>query len=163
MYVTAMWLRSPRRERGVNVYVHWHPDGLPEDPWKIANDPGPDDRNLRGVGLQPGGNYVEAYLDIALEDDGYELELVVGALRQMPQRMQASTDNPIWLDYPEQAPRVYVRFWLNDLIADPETNRDVYTLLARPIVGLLQRRVPVLPDLATRQATRVRRQQSAGG
>jgi hypothetical protein len=152
MYITAMLLRSPRRERGVNVYVHLHPDGLPVDRQRLPNDPGPEAREYRIESLPPGGNDVEAYVDLALKDEDYDLPLVIEALRYMAKHISASTTNQVNLDYPtDQSPLVSVRFWVTNMFADPETKRDVYGLLRKPIEGLLQKRIPTLPPLASRQ------------
>lgn len=155
MYITAVWLRSARKQRGVNVYVHWHPDGLPEAPWRIANDPGPDARELRREELRPGGNQVEAYIDMVLADDDYSVDRVKKALDQMTRVIVAGAPNPVSKEFgAEGEPTVRIRFSISNLIADPETTRHIYDLLRVTLVDHLSTKVKTLPELAVRQRAR---------
>jgi hypothetical protein len=152
MYITAMWLRSPRKERGVNVYVHWHESGLPTNRWEIANNPGSDARDLRRTELRPGGNGVEAYVDIVLEDEEDTHERVVQALAQMAGSIDTDTSNLVNHEFNiEDDHRVGVRFSINNLMADRETKQAVYSLLRTTLVNHLRERVPMLPDAADRR------------
>jgi hypothetical protein len=155
MYITAMWLRSARKERGINIYVHRHPDGLPENPWRVANDPGPEARELRRQEIRPGGNYVEAYIDMVLADDDYSVDRVTNALDQMANVIADGAPNPVIQEFgAEGGPTVRIRFSISNLIADPETTRHIYELLRATLVDHLSRNVNTLPDPALRQRAR---------
>lgn len=133
MYITAMWLRPPRKDRGVNIYIHKHPDGLPfgGDIAKISQDPGPDERSLRRIEARPGGNRVEAYLDIAVEDKDYSLERLETALDQVREILDLGTmENPLQIDVPlENGRRICLRFSVSDSMAGPESKRRIFALL----------------------------------
>lgn len=83
MYITANWLYQPKTEvRGLNVDVHRNPGGiLPGSKDTV----GPVikqavETSSEAVAtyyeLTPGGNRVEAYLDLVFEDDIYDFELI---------------------------------------------------------------------------------------
>ncbi len=155
MYLTAMRLqRPPEGSWGINIYVHWHPDGLPnrEDPWQTVNNPGPDDRNRREVQLKPGGNRVRAYVDMVLEDEKYTHDLVDAALDRMAAIIAEGVSNPVREDCgPDPTTFVGVRF--GNPWADREGMIGDYALLHDRLKKYLREKLLVLPSEDERRAT----------
>ena len=88
MYVTAMWVRRGD-DMGINVFVHRHDtdelvDWLEENGerwWTLPEDfPGEADRGASSFALKPGGNSVQAYMDVILRDRDWTLDAVRKAL-----------------------------------------------------------------------------------
>ena len=79
MYITAMWLRSPRTgSEGVNVVIYKHPGGLPHggDLQEIIKNPGRKEEAIRYSELEPGGNRVQASLVLVLDDADYDRDRI---------------------------------------------------------------------------------------
>lgn len=157
MYLSVMRLQRPNAGPwGVNIYTYWHPAGLPADHWKVVADPGPDDRARRQIELPPGGNRVQAYVDVILDDRHYSLKVIEAALDQMAATIAGGAPNPVRDEYVAEAgvERIFVRFGMNNQWADRSGMSDDYNLLRKRLMEHLQTRLPELPDEAERIAAR---------
>lgn len=155
MYLSVMWLQRPNRGPwGINIHVYWHPNGLPDDPWKVVAETGPDDRPRRQIELAPGGNRVMAYLDVVLEDAHYTPALVEAALAEMGQTIAGGAPNPVRGFADRDGHRVHLRFGMGNQWADREGMMDDYALLRGALLPYLRDRVPQLPGEFERSATR---------
>jgi hypothetical protein len=145
MYITAMWLRAPATgARGVNVSIYRHPDGLPHegDLQKIAEDPHHGPPPIRYQELKTGGNGVQAYLDLVLEDDHYNLGELRRALEHVrDSRFHGYVENPLLLDEPlEPGGQVKMAFSVNLGFQEPDSQRAIFSLLCATALQVLEQR-----------------------
>jgi len=84
MHISVMWLRVPGElKRGVNVVIRKHP-GLQElDIGQIVDDPSKENIIACRHELKPGGNRVEASLDLVFEDRGYDPDAIDKQLKDV--------------------------------------------------------------------------------
>lgn len=137
MYITAMWLRSPRKVHGVNAYVHLHPRGLPPERWEVTRDPGKIYIARRELPAG-GGNFVEAYLDAVVEDGDYSMYLFDQAIKSMADAVERSAMNPLRKDFEINGGRIGVRFSINRQMEDAESKMAVFELLRRTLLDWLR-------------------------
>jgi hypothetical protein len=145
MYITAMWLRSPATgERGVNVTIYRHPNGLPDqgDPERIAENPG-QEVAVRYNELRPGGNYVQAFLDLVLEDVHYDRDAINSALERIENNeFLRHTSNPLRLtEQLKSNAELKVVFGVNIGFEDPESKRAIFSLLRGTTTRVLAQRM----------------------
>jgi hypothetical protein len=146
MYITALWLRNfATGERGVNVSIYRHPHGLPYDgdARRIAEDPEQGAPPIRHRELKSGGNSVEAYLDLILEDEHYDLgELKRTLERLWKSRFRQRVENPLQLTEP-LGPNAEVKivFSVNLGFEDPDSQRAIFSLLYGTALTVLEQRL----------------------
>jgi len=145
MYITAMWVRSMEGIRGVNVHVHFHPEGLPHggDLIKVASDPY--STSVRGpsrIEIKPGGNHVQAFLDVLLDDQTYTPERVQAALAATRVAIKGDTPNPLRKQVMIDGNSIYVVFSVNLGFEDPDSKRKIYSLLLEALMPWLKQRLP---------------------
>jgi len=137
MYIVGMWLRAPKDgSQGVNVVIRKHPTGLPHDGdlTKIIEDPVRHEDALRYSELRPGGNRVQASLDIVLEDRDYDRAAVLRALDEFEQReLGMFVSEPLSIDMPLGEGRLRGRFTTNLGPMDPQSTRAIFSLLVSTI------------------------------
>lgn len=144
MYISTMWLVKTRGgERGVNVSVYKHPDGLSnahgDDVLKYTDDPKAVEAFSYNQ-LTPGGNRVEAELDIVLEDDVYDRDAVLRALAEAESGLgDKYLVKPHKFDATLPRGRLYGSFRSNLVPLDPGFARAVFSLLRSVLAAALQK------------------------
>jgi len=133
MYIVAMWLRAPKDgSQGVNVVIRKHPAGLPHDGdlKKIIQDPAGRGDAVRYDELPPGGNRVQATLDLVLEDGDYDRTAVLRALLEFEQKgLGMVVSEPLTLELPLGRGRLRGVFTTNLGPMDPQSTQAVFSLL----------------------------------
>lgn len=140
MYISALWVVSPDgSKRGVNVEVYRHPTGLPHDGdlKKLVKDPGGASPSARYTEVTPGGNRVEAALDLVLADEAYSRDAVIRALDAMATEHLKRLVRPVpWtIKLPEGEMRGLFTSYLGPM--DPTSARVVFSLLRDAITAAL--------------------------
>ena len=95
MYITVMRVEALTQGRGINIFLHL-PPGPPDpaNPWKVVDAPGPRAPSVAWAEIKPGGNRVEAYLDLFFEERDYTPELLGWALGEIERRINVRATNP---------------------------------------------------------------------
>jgi hypothetical protein len=94
IYITVMRVNSASRGRGINIFLH-RPEALDQsNPWKVVDDPGPRVKELDQREVSPGGNRVEAYLDLFFDERDYSPELLNWTLNEVEGAIERGTRNP---------------------------------------------------------------------
>jgi hypothetical protein len=135
MYLTAMRINSRRDGIGVNIYLHLKP-GAPDtqDPWKVMDDPGPAVREVAREEVRPGGNRVEAYLDLLLDEHAYSAELLTGILDEAAKAIEMGRPNPAKMEFPDRHGGVVrVAFSVNLGLEDLTSKRRIFRQLRSAI------------------------------
>ncbi|WP_437970039.1 hypothetical protein WMF04_12400 [Sorangium sp. So ce260] len=127
MYVAVMRVNSASRGRGINIFLH-RPDVLDQsNPWKVVDEPGPTVKQLDQSEVPPGGNRVEAYLDLFFDERDYSSELLDWALNEVESAIEKGTRNPAKIECSRDG-RVVVRivFSVNLGLEDLMSKRRVF-------------------------------------
>lgn len=123
MYITAMRVFSAKQGRGTNIFLH-QPVGAIQssDPWRVMNHPGPTIVEFDWREVQPGGNRVEAYLDLFFQEEDYEPDLLTRTLDVAWDRIVTESVN---LTKVKLGP-VHVVFSVNQNLGDLMSKRRVF-------------------------------------
>jgi hypothetical protein len=127
MYITVMRVNSASRGRGINIFLH-RPEVLDQsNPWKVVDDPGPRVERLDQREVPPGGNRVEAYLDLFFDERDYSPDLLDWTLDEVESWIEKGTRNPAKIECSKDG-RVIVRvvFSVNLGLEDLMSKRRVF-------------------------------------
>lgn len=127
MYITVMRVNSARLGRGINIFFH-RPEALDQDnPWKVVDDPGPRVKEVDQREVPPGGNRVEAYLDLFFDERDDSPELLPWALDEVESAIERGTRNPAKIECTKDG-RIVVRvvFSVNLGLEDLMSKRRVF-------------------------------------
>jgi hypothetical protein len=145
LYITAMWLRAAATgARGVNVSIYRHPHGLPYggDARKIAENPEQGAPPIRYQEIKSGGNSVEAYLDLILEDKHYDLGELKRTLEHLwKNRFLRRVENPLQLtEVLGSNAELKIVFSVNLGFEDPDSQRAIFSLLCGTAITALEQK-----------------------
>ncbi len=131
IYITVMRINSVTRGRGINIFLH-RPAGLDvTNPWSIVDNPGPKESALDQREVAPGGNRVEAYLDLFFNECDYSPDRLDWALGEVAREIEQGTRNPARIECAADG-RVIVRvvFSVNLGLEDLASKRRVFNELS---------------------------------
>lgn len=142
MYITVLWVRSPNGGTGVNAFVYRHPDrtisetqlaGVAADPYTSAA-PQPDSY----LEVKQGGNNVQAFLDVVLDDREYSPALVKRVLDKVPAALKNDPPDPLQKYVQLEGRTVaYVVFSVNLGQAEPDLKKHIFSLLRETLLSWL--------------------------
>jgi hypothetical protein len=135
MYLTAMRINSTRDGIGVNIFLHLK-DGAPDPqaPWRVMDDPGPVVGEVSWTEVRPGGNRVEAYLDLLLNEQVYSTPLVARILAEAANAIEQGQPNPAKLEFlDDQGGIVRIAFSVNLGLEDRASKRRIFQQLRSAI------------------------------
>jgi hypothetical protein len=100
MYLTAMRINSRREGIGVNIFLHLPPGAPdPKAPWSVMDKPGDTVDEVSRVEVRPGGNRVEAYLDLLLDEQAYSSPLFTRILDEVAAAIEEGQPNPAKMEF----------------------------------------------------------------
>lgn len=108
IYITVMRVNSATRGRGINIFLHRPEAPDQNNPWKFMDEPGPRVKELDHREVSPGGNRVEAYLDLFFDERDYSPELLDRTLREVEDNIERGTPNPAKIE-PVKDGKIIVR------------------------------------------------------
>lgn len=139
MYLTSMWLRSPKGDLGTNLVAYEHDEPIPEeeDLEDIPRDPTPgslDAERYAKESLPSGGNHVRGYIDFVCRGNPSADE-VEALLREFErEKVEGSNENPTNEEYQHDAGETYIAFSVNIGLEAPDSRRDIYDFLSKALI-----------------------------
>jgi hypothetical protein len=139
MYLTAMRLNSRREGIGVNIFLH-QKEGVPDaqNPWAAVNSPGAPIEAVSRREVRSGGNSVEGFLDILLDEHLYSKSLLLNVMEQAASQIETGRSNPAKMTLGGQDP-VYVAFSVNLGLEDLMSKRHVFQQLRDAVTRWLDK------------------------
>jgi hypothetical protein len=130
IYITVMRVNSASRGRGINIFLH-RPEAIDRNnPWSLVDDPGPKVSELDQREVSPGGNRVEAYLDLFFNEGDYSPELLEWTLNEVGEAIERGTRNPARIECSREGEIVIrVVFSVNLGLEDLMSKRRVFNEL----------------------------------
>ncbi len=137
MYITVMRVEAPRQGRGINIFLHERP-GPPDpvNPWKVVDDPGPRVRSVAWAEIKPGGNRIEAYLDVFFDEQAYTPAFLPWALDEIERSIDVRATNPAKIEIKKDGDVIAyavfsVNLGLDDLMSKHRVFQDLRGALLR--------------------------------
>lgn len=153
IYISAMRVRSTTDGLGINIDLHHSPGRAPEEFWTIWKNPGPSLEEVSWVEIKSGGNSVEAFLDLVIDDDDYSQDLIERALEGLSDTIEGGARNPFpWTFRGEGGRSVHMVFSVNIGLEDLDTKRRVLRGLSDKIRRWLSQHDTTISSVIGRSA-----------